>query len=392
MAKPVNASMLFNVVMGVFGHRRGPAGPTHRGPRGLDLQALRPVQGARLLLAEDNPINQQVAAEILQQGGFIVDVAADGAQALAMLETQAYDAVLMDIQMPTMDGYTATTRIREQPRWKDLPVLAMTANVMAEDRARAAQVGMNDHIAKPIVAQDLFAKLLTWVKHGHRPLPAGFGHERPPDAQETLELPALLPGIDLPKALLSVAGNRALLGKLLAEFAQAHGEDVQKLEAALAAGDLSGAQRQAHTLKGVGGAIAATGVQHRAAALEAALRARQHEGLELLLSDLRQAFEPVRDGLQAWMAQVQQRQLTTGDATEPGPTPEMVQSLIQRLRQRLQAMDFEAADLAQHLAQQLARHGKPPVAAIAAKLHQQAQDLEFELALTTLEQLQEGLA
>ncbi|MFM8766321.1 MAG: response regulator, partial [Rubrivivax sp.] len=335
LSKPVNASLLFNVVMGVFGQRTAEVGSSHRAAHALALKALRPVQGARLLLAEDNAINQQVATEILQQAGFVVDVAGDGAHALAMLETQVYDAVLMDIQMPVMDGYTATSRIREQPRWKDLPVLAMTANVMGEDRAKAAQVGMNDHIAKPIVAQDLFAKLLKWIAHAQRPLPAGFGQETELAAsQQALELPTELPGIDLPKALLSVGGNRALLSKLLAEFAQAHGDDVHKLQQALQAEDLRSAQHLAHTLKGVGGAIGATGVQQRAGALEAALRAGRREGVDALLTDLREAFEPVRDGLCAWVSSW--HQVEAGTAAHRLP-PQALSDLMQALEEKLRA-------------------------------------------------------
>jgi PAS domain S-box-containing protein len=407
LAKPVNASVLFNVVMGVFGQRPVEAGASLRAAQALDLRALRPVQGARILLAEDNAINQQVATELLQQAGFVVEVAGDGAQALAMLGTQAYDAVLMDIQMPVMDGYTATTRIREQPRWKELPVLAMTANVMGEDRAKAAQVGMNDHIAKPIVAQDLFAKLLRWIPHGQRPLPAGFGQEAAPNAQEALELPAQLPGIDLPKALLSVGGNRALLRKLLGEFAQAHAEDDQKLRSALLGADWSGVQRLAHTLKGVGGAIGATGVQQRAGALEAALRAGRHGECEGLLAELCQAFEPVREGLRGWVAQALRAERAEPDdaggahadvddgqgSGNSKPTLNvLLRELMQTLAQRLQQMDFEAADAAQELASRLSRHGDPDAAQLAVRLHQQAQDLEFEQALATLEQLQERWA
>jgi CheY-like chemotaxis protein len=407
LAKPVNASVLFNVVMGVFGQRPAEAGGSPRADRSLDLQALRPVQGARILLAEDNAINQQVATELLQQAGFVVEVAGDGAQALAMLGTQVYDAVLMDIQMPVMDGYTATARIREQPRWKDLPVLAMTANVMGEDRAKAAQVGMNDHIAKPIVAQDLFAKLLRWIPHAQRPLPAGLGQEAASGVQEALELPAQLPGIDLPKALLSVGGNRALLRKLLGEFAQAHGEDDEKLRAALLGADWSGAQRLAHTLKGVGGAIGATGVQQLAGALEAALRAGRHGECEGLLAELCQTFEPVRDGLRGWVAQALRTERAEPD--DPGGAHAgvddgqgsgesrpalnvLMRELMQTLAQRLRQMDFEAADAAQELASRLSRHGDPDAAQLAARLHQQAQDLDFEQALATLEQLQERWA
>jgi two-component system sensor histidine kinase/response regulator len=387
--------------MGVFGHRPAETAGTSQSATAPDLQALRPIQGARILLVEDNTINQQVATEILQQAGFIVEVAADGAQALAMLGTQVYDAVLMDIQMPVMDGYTATTRIREQPRWNALPVLAMTANVLGEDRAKASQVGMNDHIAKPIVAQDLFAKLLRWIPHGQRPLPVGFGQSAPADP--SLNLPAQLPGIDLPKALLSVAGNRALLRKLLLEFAKGHGDDDQKLQSALVEGDLNSAQRLAHTLKGVSGSIGAIGVQQRAGALDAALKAGRHGEYEGLLADLRQAFEPVREGLLGWAAQVLRDQevgqgaaVTVPDGARHDEADDASKAsrdaLMSTLEQRLRQMDFEAADTAQALVNRLARLKDSDAQQMAAQLHQQAQDLDFDQALETLKRLQERLA
>jgi PAS domain S-box-containing protein len=152
LPKPVSPSHLFDAVMVAFGvategDRRKKAG------REFDLQTLRPVQGAHILLVEDNEINQQVASEILEQAGFFVDIANHGQEALARLETDDYDCVLMDVQMPVMDGFTATGKIREQECYTDLPVLAMTANATVEDRNKSLAAGMNEHIAKPINPQ-----------------------------------------------------------------------------------------------------------------------------------------------------------------------------------------------------------------------------------------------
>ena len=134
----------------------------------LEASALAAIQGARILLVEDNAVNQLVGVKLLTRAGFQVEVAHNGQQALSMLAQGPFDCVLMDLDMPVMDGYTATAHIRANPAWAALPVLAMSASVLAEERARAAQAGMNAHIAKPVLPQALFAALLQWVPVGRR--------------------------------------------------------------------------------------------------------------------------------------------------------------------------------------------------------------------------------
>jgi two-component system sensor histidine kinase/response regulator len=127
------------------------------------------IRGARVLLVEDNDLNQEVALELLRDAGLIVDLAEDGQRALDKLATADYDIVLMDMQMPVMDGVTATVALRLDPRWQSLPVVAMTANAMQADRERCLAAGMNDHIAKPIEPEDLWKTLLKWIKPRHAP-------------------------------------------------------------------------------------------------------------------------------------------------------------------------------------------------------------------------------
>ena len=139
----------------------------------LDASALAAIQGARILLVEDNAVNQLVAVEVLKQAGCLVAVAQHGQEALALLALSAFDCVLMDLDMPVMDGYEATTHIRANPAWTALPVLALSASVLAEDRARAARAGVNGHIAKPLLTHDLMAALLQWVPVGQRTVRSG---------------------------------------------------------------------------------------------------------------------------------------------------------------------------------------------------------------------------
>jgi len=297
----------------------------------------------------------------------------------------------MDVQMPVMDGYTATSRIREDPRWKDLPILAMTANVMAEDRTKVAQVGMNDHVAKPIIAQELFAKLLQWVPHGQRSLPTGLGEPSPEAGADEVQLPPALPGMDLPKALMNVGGNRKLLKKLLADFAQDHGQDLPKMREALDAGDLPTAQRLAHTLKSVGGAIGAQSLQQRAGALEAALREERLQEAPALLSALHSSLQPLMNSLQTWSAAlsppVGPASASQPAAVPPPQDPQALQRLMNELQVLLQELDPEAAERAQILASHF-----PPDQVLAQNVAQQARDFDFESALQSLQALRNTLS
>ncbi len=135
----------------------------------VDLQ-LR-FRGVQILLAEDNDVNREIALCMLRRAGVVVSVACDGQEALDMLSRQRFDGVLMDCQMPVLDGYAATRVLRRQAQWLDLPVIALTAGTMVEDRDKALAAGMNDHVAKPINLARLFATLARWV----RPRTAEFG-------------------------------------------------------------------------------------------------------------------------------------------------------------------------------------------------------------------------
>jgi len=130
------------------------------------------LRGAQLLLVEDNAVNREIALALLRRAGIVVSVACDGQEALGMLEQQHFDGVLMDCQMPVMDGYAATRALRAQPRWRDLPVIAMTANALVGDRDKVLAAGMNDHIAKPIKVDQLFATLARWIRPAAAPTDA----------------------------------------------------------------------------------------------------------------------------------------------------------------------------------------------------------------------------
>ena len=162
LTKPVTPSTLFDACCQAMGV--AVAGPGRAGRRDkARIEHHTRLEGARLLLVEDNEINRELALELLTGEGISVAVACDGREALQMLERERFDAVLMDCQMPVMDGFAATRALRAQPRWRDLPVIAMTANAMVSDRQKALDAGMNDHIAKPINVNQMFATLARWL-------------------------------------------------------------------------------------------------------------------------------------------------------------------------------------------------------------------------------------
>jgi len=266
LTKPVTASGLFDTIIRFQGGQ-GVAPVAAAQP---DLrERLASIQGAHLLLVEDNAINQQVAREFLERSGLQVTVAENGEEALAILENQTFAAVLMDLQMPVMDGLEASRRIRAQERFRDLPIIAMTAAVMAQDRAACQNAGMNDHVSKPILPDEVRAALL---KHIPPRVPApqrDTAHPSPvtPATNFPNDLPDELPGFTWHDVLETLGGNRGLLRKLLLQFAD------QFAGAAAQVGDLLRADKPQeagdflHKIKGAAANLGAREVQHASAIL-----------------------------------------------------------------------------------------------------------------------------
>jgi CheY-like chemotaxis protein len=225
-----------------------------------------------VLLVEDNEINQEVAKETLEGYGLKVDIAEHGGEALAMIEQKPYDLVLMDMQMPVMDGLEATRRIRQLPIGQNIPIIAMTANAFEEDRLRCREAGMNDFVAKPVVPERLYSVLLHWMPQ-NEPSP-------PEDTFTTGIQPMLTQNtichlIDQTTGLKFLNGNIASYRRILSKFAQTHLSDADKIQTALAADDHATAERTAHSLKGIAATLGIETVRALAYTLEKKL----HDGL-----------------------------------------------------------------------------------------------------------------
>jgi two-component system sensor histidine kinase/response regulator len=272
LIKPISSSTMFDTMVQVLGGRLARASDEKKETPSLE-GVLAAIRGASILLVEDNEFNQQIAMELLTDAGFKVDLAVDGEKAVAMVSKNLYDIVLMDMQMPVMDGVAATREIRKEERFRDLPVVAMTANVMAADIERCMEAGMNDHVGKPIDPDELFGKLLKWVKPSkERPIqePA---MEKATAAEATKQdgLPDIQ-GLDAKLGLKRVLGKKDFYLNILQMFVTNQGEAPAKIRQSLDEGDNQTAERLAHTAKGVSGNIGATGLQALAAEVEKAIK------------------------------------------------------------------------------------------------------------------------
>jgi two-component system sensor histidine kinase/response regulator len=267
LVKPVTKSMLVDTLVNVF------AEPGEVAAAAKERDQSGRLRGARTLLVEDNDINQQIAVELLESVGATVRVAHNGREAVELLSTgpqsPPFDVVLMDLQMPEMDGYQATAKLRADPRFGALPIIAMTAHATVEERQRCLAAGMNDHISKPIDPENLFVVVGRYYKPSEPE--AKPGEVRTPPATD--DLPSVA-GLDTADGLRRVAGNRKLYLRLLRQFIAQQADAPAQIREGLQAGDVAGAGRIAHTVKGVAGNLGVKTVQAVAAELEKAIRDR----------------------------------------------------------------------------------------------------------------------
>jgi len=291
LIKPVTQSVLFDTIMGAFGkdveRKDGIAAGW-----GYDADALRGIRGARILLVEDNEINQEVAGELLEKAGFVVETAINGKEAVARVAEfgkgqPPIDVILMDIQMPVMDGITAAKAIRNlkleardsrgntssirHPASK-IPIIAMTAHAMLGDREKSMAAGMNDHVIKPIEPDELFGALVRWVAPMEREVPDEMAGEVNEVESGAEILPADLPGISIELGLSKVAGNEKLYRKLLGKFSENNRDVVNEIKKAFESGDMETVARLGHAVKGVAGNLGANELFLAAAELEKAVK------------------------------------------------------------------------------------------------------------------------
>jgi CheY-like chemotaxis protein len=401
LAKPVTAAML----RGVLGAAPPCGGPGSAQARrqAATRAAMRGLAGARLLVVDDIAVNRDLAEELLSRAGISVTLAGNGAIALALLRASpdAFDGVLMDCQMPEMDGYEATRQLREDPRWRALPVIALTANATGADRTRILATGMNDHIAKPLHADALFDTLARWVRPRAADRPdRAQGPEAGGGVPLSAEAPSPVPaieGLESRTGLATAANNTTLYLRLLRVFHQTQQATAAQLDAA--GEDPQALERIAHALRGASATIGAMTLCEAAAALEQACRAgAPAPRRRALAAETRAALDRLLGGLDRTLDALPASpapSLPPGvpmPGTAPAPAPEealaRLMTDLARWRRQLAGNDGAAAETAEALAQTLDRVTGQIGPERAARLREAAQAaarFDFEAALRLLD-------
>ncbi|MEG3639182.1 response regulator [Magnetococcus sp. PR-3] len=378
LTKPVTASSLLDGVMVALGHEelieQRKEQVQDRGDH-----AAEKLRGAQVLLVEDNEINQELAVELLQRADIQVTVANHGQEALDLLEEHTFDGVLMDCQMPVMDGYTATRRIRQHKAYKSLPVIAMTANAMAGDREKATDAGMDDHIAKPINIKDMFGTMSKWIT----PSAPFTGKSAVSVETEGVdeEIP-LLPGVDLQAGLACTQGDKKLYRRLLVKFLKGQGAFMQRFTTALNNHAYTEALREAHTLKGVAGNVGMHDLQEQARQLEACCEDPVSQTAMVAQGQkLGQTLDVVLEGLRAWLSE------EVGQTSSNHEEPLDLAEVTPRLQQLLELLEDDDAEASEMVEQIMALPGMVLFASHLQRLADDVAEYAFDSALEKLEEL-----
>lgn len=384
--KPATPSMLHDAIMDALGTELSER--TRADGTGTSAAAAAaPLSGAHVLVVEDNAVNRELAVELLERQGVRVSTAPDGRAALELLDERDVDAVLMDCQMPVMDGYEATRRLRQRPRLEDLPVIALTANAMAGDRQRAMDAGMDDHVTKPIDPEQLWATLGRWVHRdvgdetsdAARGATPPTGDDRGTDVLEGIGALEDIRGLDVEEGLRVCQGDRQLYERLLGMLVEHHGDFERQFRTALAEDGRAQAGAQAHALKGVAANVRAPALAAAAGRLEAACAAPAEAAVEERLLDTLGELHPLLDQLRdLWST-------PTAAAPEVVRPPE-VSGLLDEVARSLAAHDPRAVASVD----QLAEAGGPELRATIRDLRAAVRAYDFESARTHLDELQRG--
>jgi signal transduction histidine kinase/CheY-like chemotaxis protein/CHASE3 domain sensor protein len=338
LVKPVTKSMLVDTLVTLFSPSTGETATAS----GLAVEKGVRLPGLRVLLVEDNDINQQIAVELIEGVGGVVTVASDGREGVELLEAAPdpvpYDVVLMDIQMPEMDGYQATARLRSQARFAALPIVAMTAHATTEERQRCVAAGMNDHVSKPIDPAALYGAL------SHYGAAAAAGERQETQVPAAADGLAGVEGLDAAQGLRRVAGNRTLYVRLLRQFVEAYADTAERMRDSLGR-DRAEAERLAHTVKGTAGNLAAGPVQAAAGALEKAIRDGADAGrVESLRIRLGESLGSLCHALRPALAQAADAPVERAAAATAPVAPAALAAVVERWSRLLAECDARTVD------------------------------------------------
>jgi signal transduction histidine kinase/CheY-like chemotaxis protein len=404
LLKPVCPSLLMDGILTALGKN-----VTIRGRKqqreAINQEAVQSLRGAYVLLVEDNLVNQELVLEIFADADIRTDVANHGQEAIDLLNKNDYDGVLMDCQMPVMDGFTATRKIRADGRFANLPILAMTANATLDAKEMCFAVGMNDHISKPIDVNQLFLMMADWIKPQHptgqprlpdsaasAPVPSGAAITPAITPAKTNDLP-LIPCLDLALAMRRMGGNSKLMLKMLARFVADQSGAMARMTEAMNATDLPAAIREAHTTKGLAGNIGATQLFSLSSGLETALKRNHIVSLPLVLTGWEQELTRVIGQIIA-ATEVATEAATQAETavdhalaspSSPSSLPEIdreaLSTQLQQLATMLNSSDTRAGKLVASMADTLQHLGQ---AQATSELSELIEQYEFDEALVKL--------
>ncbi len=344
------------------------------------------ISGAYVLLAEDNYINQQVAQEFLSNAGVIVDIVNNGKEATVAAQNYKYDAILMDCQMPEMDGYEATRYIRANIS-KDTPIIAMTANAMTGDKEKCLDVGMNDYIPKPISDNNLYTVLSKWVQSDNNvildisPKPIEETDDSTPNTEPDL---SKLNGLNIDKALENVASNQSLLIKLLKDFYEKYAKSSDKIRRVIKAGDYETAQIISHTIKGLGGTFGADTLAIAAKELELSITSRaDYSTIQGNIDEYEKLIAIVMDS-------IVQSGIVKEDIEESKVDSEKIKIIISELENLLEINDFGAVECLEKLQENIINSGTD-MDRDFTKLEKEIESFDFSTARETLDNVSRTL-
>ncbi len=350
-------------------------------PKIIHSKAAQQLKGKKILLVEDNPLNTELAITLLEQQQMIVTHAEDGVKALSLLQSGTnFDGVLMDIQMPHMDGYETTHAIRKLKQFKTLPIIAMTANVMAKDHQKAIDAGMNDHIGKPINIHELFTTMAKYIGDPNQPIKPFV---------ETLPSPKIptkkIGNLDVASALQSLMGNEVLYDRILQQFYQQQQHFIKNFKTAINQSPTD-AMRVAHTLKGLAGTIGATALQEKAGKLETACSNHHKEHILIFVKATITQLKPVLMSIQHYLML---KQSTTKKNQKNKVVDEVkLRPLITELYSHLKLSSFNSLRIAENISKLLK---DTPYEEQSNILEQKIRQFSFEESLHLLDKIKEQL-
>ncbi len=337
LTKPVTPSMLFNATI------RAMKGEDHRTIQEIETPSeledrLTTIYGASILLVEDNDINQEVAVDLLSEAGLRVDIASNGLVCLEMIAKKNYDLVFMDMQMPVMDGISATKEIRKKEEWRNIPIIAMTANAMQQDRISCIEAGMNDFLSKPIEPLLLWTILLKWIPPIHKGTVNKVENLKNEDYFQTNENSKSDKTIDFEIGLRMAFGKNQLYNSLLSKFVLGRNHTARELRNALSESSWIEAQRIAHTMKGLSKSIGANPLHLLSKEIE--LMIKENQKIELI----EEKILPFEEELQKVLLEINQR-LEKLDVNANSSMEDSYEKMYQELVGLLKEDDSSALDV-----------------------------------------------